>query len=146
VSDSSSALKVAACGNISLKRRPQPRAAGADVRVTDRTSGGPARAADPGHHLAVHPDDPGTNGQDDYLLGRVIPPCRPRNGPPTITVIAYGGRASLDQERFEIRPEHGTFTLARTVPQVDPAVILNEPEAISELGSALTGLAVNWRP
>jgi hypothetical protein len=71
----------------------------------------------------------------------VIPQGRRRNGPPTVTVIAHGGQAALDQERFEIRPEHGTFTVTRTVPQVDPAVILNETETITELASALTRMA-----
>jgi hypothetical protein len=74
---------------------------------------------------------------------RLIPKDKQRNGPPTVTLIAHDGRAALNQERFEIRPGHGTFTVTRNDYGTDvaPAVTLNETETITELTSALTRMA-----
>jgi hypothetical protein len=73
----------------------------------------------------------------------LIPKDQQRNGPPTLTLIAHDGRAAVNQERFEIRPGHGTFTVTRNDYGADvaPAVTLNETETITELASALTRMA-----
>ena len=62
----------------------------------------------------------------------------------TVTIVRPGGLSTLDQERYEIRPDRGTFVVTRSGPDgvADPAMRLNEAGTIMEMASALTRAAL----
>jgi hypothetical protein len=66
-----------------------------------------------------------------------------RGGPPTATLFAHGDQAALEQERFQIRPGRGTFTVTQMGPdgQSGLPATLDEARTIMELTSALTRMA-----